>query len=106
MTYNWPGNVRELQNVLERAASVAGDGPILEENLPMEIRNGERLNRTVDQEPHPLKDEMAIAEKRAIQRSLNLANGNRTEAARLLGIHRTGLYQKMRRHGLDGPPKL
>ncbi len=106
MAYNWPGNVRELQNVLERAASVAGDGPILEENLPMEIRNGERLNSTVDQEPHPLKDEMAIAEKRAIQRALNLSNGNRTEAARLLGIHRTGLYQKMRRYGLDGPPKF
>ncbi|MGC8603880.1 MAG: helix-turn-helix domain-containing protein, partial [Desulfomonilaceae bacterium] len=33
-------------------------------------------------------------------------NGNRTDAARLLGIHRTGLYQKMRRHGLDVPSKL
>ncbi|MGC8602699.1 MAG: sigma-54 interaction domain-containing protein, partial [Desulfomonilaceae bacterium] len=60
MAYNWPGNVRELQNVLERASSVAGDGPILEENLPLEIRNGVRSNRSIDQEPHSLKEEMAV----------------------------------------------
>ena len=42
MAYDWPGNVRELRNVLERASSVAGEGSISEEHLPMEIRDGVR----------------------------------------------------------------
>jgi len=48
-----------------------------------------------------LKSELLEAERKAISRALKLANGNRTEAARLLGIHRTGLHQKLRRYGLD-----
>ncbi len=101
MAYNWPGNVRELRNILERASSVAGEGSIMEEHLPMEITNGESLTRLPKEAPLSLKEEMALAERRAIQYALDLTGGNRTEAARLLGIHRTGLYQKMKRYGLD-----
>jgi transcriptional regulator with PAS, ATPase and Fis domain len=98
--YDWPGNVRELRNVLERASSMAGNGPILEEHLPLEIGEFESTASGAS-DLHTLKEEMASAERRAIERALSLTAGNRTGAARLLGIHRTGLYQKMRQHGLD-----
>jgi len=102
MAYDWPGNVRELRNVLERAWSVAMNGSIMEEHLPLEIRNSESIAPAFNDALHTMKDEMALAERRAIQKALSLTSGNRSEAARLLGIHRTGLYQKMKRHGLDG----
>jgi transcriptional regulator with PAS, ATPase and Fis domain len=100
MAHDWPGNVRELRNVLERASSVAGEGSISEEHIPMEIRDGVRTASPVEGELRCLKDEMARAERRAIERALSITGNNRTEAACLLGIHRTGLYQKLRRHGL------
>jgi transcriptional regulator with PAS, ATPase and Fis domain len=100
VAYDWPGNVRELRNVLERAASMAGDGSIREEHLPLEISDVPSTTRE-DETLHPLREEIASAERRAIQRALSITGGNRTDAARLLGIHRTGLYQKMRLHGLD-----
>jgi transcriptional regulator with PAS, ATPase and Fis domain len=102
MAYNWPGNVRELRNVLERASSVAKEGSIGQEHLPQEIRDCETMNPVIPDGSQTLKYEMALAERGAIQRALSQARGNRAEAARLLGIHRTGLYQKMKRHGLDG----
>ena len=85
---------------MERASSMAGEGPIREEHLPLEIRQGENIG-PVDDAVLILKDEVARTERRTILRALSLTNGNRTEAARLLGIHRTGLYQKMRQHGLN-----
>ncbi|MBM4328620.1 MAG: AAA family ATPase [Deltaproteobacteria bacterium] len=99
-SFDWPGNVRELQNVVERASVLAGEGPILAEHLPEEVRAHEAAMMLED--PRTLREEVAAAERSAIQRALGLAEGNRSEAARLLGIHRTGLYQKMRRHGVDG----
>jgi PAS domain S-box-containing protein len=99
------GNVRELRNVLERASAVAGQGAISEEHLPMDIRDGIQPAPRVNGATRLLKHELARAERRAIERALSITGDNRTEAARLLGIHRTGLYQKMKRHGLDSGPK-
>jgi transcriptional regulator with PAS, ATPase and Fis domain len=100
VAYDWPGNVRELRNVLERASSVAQEGPILEEHLPMEIRDGGAVI-PADEVSLTLKDEIAQAECRAIRRALGMSRGNRSEAASQLGIHRTGLYQKMRHYGFE-----
>jgi DNA-binding NtrC family response regulator len=44
---------------------------------------------------------MALAERRVIEKALRFTGGNRTQAARLLGIHRTGLHQKLRAYGLS-----
>ena len=101
MAYDWPGNVRELRNVLEVASAVAGDGPILEKHLPMEIRSGDSTTQTFDGVPYSLKEEIALTESRALRRALNVSGGNRSEAARLLGIHRTSLYKRMKQYGLD-----
>jgi DNA-binding NtrC family response regulator len=71
----------------------------------MEIRDGVRTAPPVQGELRCLKDEMASAERRAIERALSITGNNRTEAACLLGIHRTGLYQKLKRHGLESDKK-
>jgi len=105
VAYDWPGNVRELRNILEKASALARGGSILEEHLPMEIRDGADLAENPEGPVGTLKNELIEAERRAIVRALSLTGGNRTEAARLLGIHRTGLYQKLRRHGLEGERK-
>jgi len=101
MSSPWPGNVRELRNVIERATAVAREGPLKEEHLPMDLL--EETPRILEEQgaPMPLREEMAAAERRIIERALRHAGGNRSRAARILGIHRTGLYQKMRSHGLE-----
>ncbi|MCB2186878.1 MAG: sigma 54-interacting transcriptional regulator [Deltaproteobacteria bacterium] len=100
--HQWPGNVRELQNVLARAAAAAGPGPILAAHLPLDFLEDRPAGAAPPGQPQPLKQEMALAERRVIERALRFTGGNRAQAARLLGIHRTGLYQKLRAYGLTG----
>ncbi len=101
MAYPWPGNVRELQNALERAAVEAGEGPLLAEHLPPELRGKEPREVPAVGRLGSLKEEMAGFERQVLRRALEQTGGNRTKAASLLGIHRTGLYQKLKRHGLE-----
>ena len=102
VAYNWPGNVRELQNVVERAATVCKNSTLKEEHLPSEISDGPVENVRFTSAPSPLREAVAKAEKRAIELALEFSGNSRTEASRILGIHRTGLYQKMKRYGLGG----
>jgi len=102
VAYNWPGNVRELQNVVERAATVCKNSTLKEEHLPSEISDSPVENVRFTSAPSPLREAVAKAEKRAIELALEFSGNSRTEASRILGIHRTGLYQKMKRYGLDG----
>ena len=98
--YSWPGNVRELRNILERAANMSVGNYIDIQHLPDFI--SEKLNNdVVKTDVHTLKYKMAEAEVRAIVEALKHCNGNRTEAARLLGIHRTALYKKLDSYGID-----
>ena len=90
--YRWPGNVRELQNVLRRL-SVIGVAVIEEEHLPSEVLGGaQRAER-----PGTLRN----AEDDAVRRAFEASGGNKTEAARILGVDRKTLYTKLRRLGLD-----
>ncbi|MEJ2588797.1 MAG: sigma 54-interacting transcriptional regulator [Deltaproteobacteria bacterium] len=100
MTYPWPGNVRELRNVIERAVAVAGEGPLKREHLPMDLLEDPPRDLETQVQPKSLREEMTRVERGIIERALRYAGGNRTEAARILGIHRSGLYQKMRIHNL------
>ena len=105
-TYHWPGNVRQMQNALERAAALAAGNTLDEAHLPEDIFIAKTEAKEVTghhQRPLPLKEELAKAESLALKRALRFTGGNRAEAARVLGIHRSGLYQKLRRHGLEEP---
>ncbi|ODA39853.1 PAS domain-containing protein [Desulfosporosinus sp. BG] len=98
--YAWPGNVRELQNALERATNVAEGDVIHLADLPLYLQDleGKRANTSLQ----PLALELAEAERRAILKALKTTRGNKTQAAEILGIHRTNLYRKMEKYGLVG----
>ena len=101
-SYTWPGNVRELHNVIERALNVADGSMIGLEHLPLYLQEWapeERL--TSDKiDGHLLAYEVKKAEKKAILQALKRTQGNRAQAAQLLGIHRTSLYRKLEQYGL------
>jgi len=102
MQYNWPGNVRELKNVIERAMIVAKGDSIAFEDLQFSKQksfgNGQHLfsKGTIN-----LKQVLETTERDTLAEALKISQNNRVKAARYLGIHRTGLYQKMKKYGLD-----
>lgn len=97
-SYNWPGNVRELRNILERAANVSSGKYLNPEHLPVYLS---KRNNNFSKNGGSLKDIVAKAEIAAIKEALRLNNGNRTNAAKHLGIHRTAIYKKMNRYGMN-----
>lgn len=96
--YAWPGNVRELSNVLERALSTLDGEVVRRSNLPYYICRADDAGGT--NKPATIKGVQAAAEKDAILTALDAAGGNKSKAARMLGIHRTLLYKKMKKHGI------
>jgi transcriptional regulator with PAS, ATPase and Fis domain len=100
MDYDWPGNVRELENVLERSINLMDDeGNVLPEHLPpMMRRNTGRIEASGNEKKQELAGIMEDAEKQAIYKALEAAGGNRSKAAKILGIHRSGFYQKLTKY--------
>lgn len=92
LTCPWPGNVRELRQKIFTAVLQAEGDMITEENLELNLDSNASLPTFA------LKN--AMEEKERILRALKQADGNRTTAARLLGIGRTTLYRKMEEYGL------
>jgi two-component system response regulator AtoC len=98
--YGWPGNVRELRNVLERALVLSlGEETILPEHLPPEVR-------TPSPSAAPVREHQTVMtlqemERRHIERTLVMLDGNRTHAAEAMGISRATLHNKIRLFGLE-----
>ncbi|WP_249593868.1 sigma-54-dependent Fis family transcriptional regulator [Peribacillus frigoritolerans] len=113
MAHHWPGNVRELENVIERAMNCMNDSVLESHHLPDYLVN-------INSRPHSetkkalttltnnsgiveneqnasvyYKKKVSEAEKEAIESALQLANGNRTAAAKILGISRSQFYKKL-----------
>lgn len=96
--YGWPGNVRELFNVLERIMPALGGDTIYRENLPFYLHPSRQ--KFSEQYQSSLKDVQATTEKEAIRYALQENGNNKAGAARMLGIHRTQLYKKMKKFNL------
>ena len=94
----WPGNVRELQNAIEHAAVIAS-GRITQSDLPLGIRQAVQLRRSSGDETKGML--LFRAESMALQAALERSGGNKSTAAKLLGISRATIYAKMRQSGLD-----
>ncbi len=93
----WPGNVREMRNVLERAMILAQGAPAIGvEHLPADLRKG-----TGGTERRHAPVTLADVERQQIERALKFHDGNRTRAARELGISRATLINKIKVYGLD-----
>ncbi|MEE4311558.1 MAG: sigma-54 dependent transcriptional regulator [candidate division KSB1 bacterium] len=97
MKYNWHGNVRELENVVERSLILAGEEVVTPDYLPVHIR-GEGVYD--DSLAFEIPDEglsIEEVEKNLIHKALHKAGGNKSKAAKLLGITRRRLYSMMER---------
>ncbi len=104
--YDWPGNVRELRNVIERAMIIAKERTIRPEDLPERLRSSDMEHGALSSSVSvprtgSLRSILAETERQVILETLHRAGGNKTKAAKMLGIHRTSLYEKMRQHGMD-----
>lgn len=95
----WQGNVRELSNVLDRALSTMNGDVIELADLPSISKN--RPDRADGLGVAPIREVQAEAEKAAITAALESTGNNKARAAVLLGIHRTLLYKKMKKHGIS-----
>ena len=95
-SYSWPGNVRELENTMLRAAILAPGDVVLPENLPPNVLAAPSRSPSApaDLDPVSLHD----MEQRAILDALERANGNRSEAARQLGISRRKLLYRLKEY--------
>ncbi len=100
LRYRWGGNVRELENVLERAINVAAGDTIGVDELPRSVVAAATGLKLAGDAKTMLRTELDRAEMECIRVALERARGNKVVAAKILGIHRTNLYQKMRKHHL------
>ncbi|MEH6652438.1 MAG: sigma 54-interacting transcriptional regulator [Motiliproteus sp.] len=109
--YHWPGNIRELRNVLERATLFSDHGQVTETllaNFLPSIQIADRQDEpeseiastAVNRPPLNLSEQIAATERRAILAAIDYCQGNKLQAAKLLGISRAALYEKFKRLGL------
>ncbi len=104
VAYAWPGNVRELQNCMERAVALTRFEQIGVDDLPEKIRDYRRSHVLVASDDPSELVPLEEVERRYIARVLEAVGGNKTAAARILGIERKRLYRMLDR--LDvAPPK-
>lgn len=103
LKHTWPGNVRELENAVERAVILSPGEYISERDLPANIgqpprEKGQQTGPDIQAEENGSLDDL---EKSAVSKALARAGGNKSEAARLLGITRRTLYNKLEKYGLN-----
>ena len=111
--YEWPGNVRELENTVERLTALMTGSELSAANLPTQLKNFQRSQREAGvktretgrgkglQEGVSAVTPIAEMEKQAILRTIRKLNGDKLEAARLLGIGKTTLYRKLKEYGIE-----
>ncbi|MCE2955490.1 MAG: sigma-54-dependent transcriptional regulator [Gemmatimonas sp.] len=95
--YRWPGNIRELKNTLWRAAILAGSAPIDAVHLGLPGASAPAAPTPASARVRPLEE----TERDAIRTALDVTNGNRSAAAKALGIARSTLLEKLKRYGLE-----
>jgi two-component system response regulator AtoC len=102
---DWPGNVRELENIIARMVVVSSS-----REISLDALEGSRISvaqGTTEaprpREPLSLRDQLAAFERRIIARAMTASMGNQSRAARLLGLSRTSLFERLRKYKLATP---
>ncbi|MFH1124949.1 MAG: helix-turn-helix domain-containing protein, partial [Pseudomonadota bacterium] len=99
LKYDWPGNVRELMNAVERGVVLARSEYLDKEDLPMIVEDS---LKQMEAKTGPIPGDLPLeeVEKATILNALDLAGGNKSEAARRLGITRKTLHSKLKKYGV------
>jgi len=108
LSHPWPGNVRELRNAIERAILLCDGGLFTRDHLPTSLR---REAKPVPTPPPAVQNDgaafppegldLAAVEREYLEKALGEAKGNKTKAARLLGLTRAQLYSRLEKHGVQ-----
>jgi DNA-binding NtrC family response regulator len=103
MSFHWPGNVRELQNIIERGVTLSS-GEMLD---AADIRLDRPLGRSAAEAAHALPQGFTLEqwEDEMIREALRNANGNKSQAARSLGLSRNALRYRLSKIGVPDPPE-
>ena len=102
--HHWPGNVRELENTVARAVVLARGNVIDRDDiLLLDDKQASATGHWTDLVPmqNGWKENLELLERALVERALAAAQGNKSKAAEILGIHRRLLYEKLRQYGLD-----
>jgi Nif-specific regulatory protein len=100
LAHDWPGNVRQLQNEVQRLVIEADPGAfITAELVSPRIRLGEQIVERAGGQKGTLRETVTAVERYLILRTLREHDGNKTNAAKTLGITREGLHKKLRSLG-------
>jgi two-component system response regulator HydG len=111
MRYDWPGNVRELENAIQHACAMSsgpvlrlGDAPTQLQQLGLEARlNAGKTMLASGEAGGPAVRTLADIEREEILRAIRILNGDKLQAAKLLGIGKTTLYRKLKEYGIAEP---
>ena len=95
--YPYPGNVRELENIIQRSIIMAQGSTILLQHLPKELKESKFI---------PVPESLAEMEKKTIEATIQQCKGKLKQAARKLGIHRSTLWRKMKKLGIENPQNV
>lgn len=99
LEYPWPGNVRELRNIIERIMSLSNEEEIMPHHLPSEMRDRGKypkphvIEEIVSEDSYPTLEDL---ERKYIEKVLERTGNNKTQAAKILGIHPTSLFRKLK----------
>lgn len=110
--YDWPGNVRELKNAIERAVLLGQNGKISPDELVLgraSIQSGFAIEKSSDGISVTIPDNgisLEAVERAFLEKSLQMAAGNKSKAARLLGLTRETLRYRLRKFGIENPEKI
>ncbi|MCM0082763.1 sigma-54 dependent transcriptional regulator [Geomonas sp. Red32] len=97
--YNYPGNVRELRNIAERISLLHGGGKVTPQHLPAELQSPGVIGTTFESFTvgRPLKEAVSQFERRYIEKVVDYAGGRKTLAAKMLGLSRKVLWEKLKK---------
>ncbi|MBX3252255.1 MAG: sigma-54-dependent Fis family transcriptional regulator [Myxococcales bacterium] len=102
LEYDWPGNVRELQNCLERAVALARFEQVTVDDLPEKVRQARSTRLALDAHTPAEMPTLATLERRYTHKVLEAVEGNKTQAAKILGVDRRTLYRMLDRWDGEG----
>jgi two-component system NtrC family response regulator len=97
--YSWPGNVRELENTIERMIILSDSETLTLEDVPEHIRDQQGRNIWFELPDEPIN--LEVLEREILREALRKFEGNQSKAARYLGITRSALIYRMKKHGLE-----